>query len=114
MVATGADSHSHGGDISALALTESPGLASTLITPDQRRYPLPRNASLRMLSLRGSDFEADPGVLPSQAEQAGLDVCIERIANARHDDMHDAGPAWLKGEISTRVGRFLSDGECAE
>lgn len=103
--------HSHGGDISALALTQAPELAGTLITLDHRRYPLPRNPSLRVLSVRGSDFEADPGVLPSQEERASLNACIDRIEGARHDDMHDGGPEWLKNEISVRVGRFLGAAE---
>ena len=51
-------------------LPTDPPLASTgtLITLDNRRVPLPREARLRVLSLRGSDFAADPGVLPSAGE----------------------------------------------
>lgn len=106
--------HSHGGDISALAAAQSPERVDTLITLDHRRYPLPRHPSLRVLSLRGSDFAADPGVLPAPEEPAGLGICIERIAGAQHDDMHDGGPAWLLQEISGRVERFLREGRCAE
>ena len=56
--------HSNGGDISALAVHEWPSLATTLVTLDNRRYPLPRD-QIRVLSIRGSDFDADAGVLPT-------------------------------------------------
>src|SRR5690606_31768005 len=56
--------HSNGGDLSALAVAQTPALASVLVTLDNRRYPLPRSGDIRVLSVRGSDFEADPGVLP--------------------------------------------------
>lgn len=59
--------HSNGGDLSALALHQSPRLATTLITLDHRRHPLPRDPSIRVLSIRGSDFEADPRRFARQA-----------------------------------------------
>lgn len=104
--------HSQGGDISALALHESPGFAQVLVTLDNRRHPLPRDPSIRVLSIRGSDFEADPGVLPTDAERAQSGACITRIDDARHDDMHDAGPDGLKAAIGRRVTAFLRDGHC--
>ncbi len=104
--------HSTGGDISALWLTQSPGLASALVTLDQRRVALPRDASLRLLSLRGSDFSADPGVLPSAEEQAALGYCIVNLHHANHDDMNDDGPAELKTRLMESVIRFLDHGEC--
>lgn len=102
--------HSNGGDISALALRETPTLATSLITFDNRRYPLPRDPAIKVLSIRGSDFEADPGVLPSADERG--DICITRIAKARHDDMNDQGPDWLKAEIDRLVLQFLRDDIC--
>jgi predicted dienelactone hydrolase len=39
--------HSNGGDLSALALQESPTLAAALVTLDNRRYPLPRTPSIK-------------------------------------------------------------------
>lgn len=105
--------HSNGGDLSALALQQTPGLATTLITLDNRRHPLPRSPALRLLSLRGSDFAADPGVLPTP-EQRAPGHCIVPIANARHNDMLDAGPDWLKARIVTLVRGFLADGRCPE
>lgn len=106
--------HSNGGDISALALRQSPGLATTLVTLDSRRYPLPREASIRLLSIRGSDFEADPGVLPGAQEQAASGACIVEIADSRHNDMHDGGPDWLRTRITALIGRFLHARRCGD
>lgn len=103
--------HSNGGDISALALHESPTLASTLVTLDNRRYPLPRNHSINVLSVRGSDFEADTGVLPTgQVRNAG--TCITAIAGSRHNDMNDHGPTELQSKISMLILRFLKEDRC--
>lgn len=104
--------HSNGGDISAHLLNQTPRFARQLVTLDHRRVPLPREPSLQVLSIRGSDFEADPGVLPTESEQASSRTCVVEIAGARHDDMHDAGPSGLKTRISSVVERFLHDGRC--
>ncbi len=104
--------HSNGGDLSAYALRQSPKLATTLITLDNRRYPLPRQDGLRVLSIRGSDFPADAGVLPTANEQAKSQVCVLGVPGARHDDMQDAGPVALKQVIVLRIAEFLRDGAC--
>jgi predicted TIM-barrel fold metal-dependent hydrolase len=109
--------HSNGGDISAFLLRESPEFARSLITLDHRRVPLPRTGDLNILSLRASDFPADPGVLPAEHEpggtagQGGKLTCISRIAGAQHNDMLDQGPPWLKEAILQRILAFL-DGRC--
>lgn len=104
--------HSNGGDISALAATRDPAFAGTLITLDHRRYPLPRSKALKLLSIRGSDFPADPGVLPNQQEATALGYCIVTVANARHNDMQDSGPGWLKATISETIVGFLTKRHC--
>lgn len=105
--------HSNGGDIAALLLEQAPDFATTLITLDNRRYPLPRSTKLKLLSLRGSDFAADPGVLPEAGDAGTSGPCIETIDGARHNDMQQAGPAWLREYIVARVSAFLADGRCA-
>ena len=102
--------HSNGGDISALAVHESPSLATTLVTLDNRRCPLPRD-QIRVLSIRGSDFEADAGVLPTAQEQS-VGTCITTLAGSRHNDMNDHGPAELQSKISMLILQFLKDGRC--
>ena len=103
--------HSNGGDISALALHESPKLARTLITLDNRRYPLPRASSVRVLSIRASDFEADAGVLPTAQERAD-GTCITTIAGSRHNDMNDHGPIELQTQINALILPFIKEGRC--
>lgn len=103
--------HSNGGDISALFVHQSPALATALVTLDHRRYPLPRSRSIKVLSIRGSDFEADPGVLPT-AQEANAGTCIRAIAGARHNDMNDHGPTELQSRIGTLISQFLDDGRC--
>jgi pimeloyl-ACP methyl ester carboxylesterase len=102
--------HSNGGDLSALALAQHPGFAKTIITLDSRRYPLPREGAIRLLSLRGSDFPADPGVLPDQTSTS--QSCIVTIANSRHNDMNDRGPDWLKSAINNYITAFIKEGRC--
>ena len=104
--------HSNGGDLSAYLMGETPGFAKQLVTLDHRRVALPRDPSLQVLSIRGSDFEADPGVLPSEGEQASSGTCVIEIVGSRHNDMHDGGPSELKAQISLAVGRFLHRGGC--
>jgi len=104
---------SNGGDISALALHETSTLATTLVTLDNRRYPLPRRDSIRVLSIRGSDFEADAGVLPpAQEKDAG--TCVTTIAGSRHNDMSDHGPTELQSKINMLILQFLKDGRCGD
>lgn len=102
--------HSNGGDVSSLLATQDAAFASALVTLDHRRVPLAEaSASLRVLSLRGSDFVADPGVLPAQAAPG---TCLLRLPNARHDDMQDDGPAELKARLRDAVVAFLVRGRC--
>ncbi len=103
--------HSNGGDISALAVHDSPTLATTLVTLDNRRYPLPRAGSINVLSIRGSDFEADSGILPPTRETGGH-TCIISIPGSRHNDMNDRGPIALQSHISAIILQFLNDGRC--
>lgn len=103
--------HSHGGDVSATLAAQRPGWVTALVTLDHRRVSLPAaGAGLRVLSLRGSDFPADPGVLPAEPT-AG--ACLLPLAPARHDDMHDGGPAELKARLLGAVVDFLAQGRCA-
>ncbi len=104
--------HSNGGDFSAMALAQDSTLATTLVTLDHRRYPLPRSESVKWLSVRGSDFEADPGVLPTADESKEPGQCVRRIPSSRHNDMHDGGPAWLKAEIARVLLDYLQTGKC--
>lgn len=103
--------HSNGGDISAWLFNEHANVVEKLITLDHRRVPLPRVKSASVLSIRGSDFPADEGVLHTVEEQMQFNACIVQVENSRHNDMTDFGPDWLKASLSNIVLEFLS-GHC--
>lgn len=103
--------HSNGGDISSWLLNEGVDYVETLITLDHRRVPLPRAGSPFILSIRGTDYPADEGVLYTDQEKTTFNACIVEIENSKHNDMTDFGPGWLKNSISNTLLGFLS-GEC--
>lgn len=103
--------HSNGGDISSWLANQSKAYVSILITLDHRRVPLPRK-NINVLSIRATDFPADEGVLPSVSEQTK--ICVVTIPEARHNDITDHGPLWLKNQINLLVRRYLEDKSCLE
>lgn len=104
--------HSNGGDISAWIANEKKIYIKTVITLDNRRVPLPRDKKIGVLSIRGSDFPADEGVLPTVNQQAIYQGCIVQIPNSRHNDMSDYGPRWLKETMSLLVTQYLQGTSC--
>lgn len=104
--------HSNGGDIAAWLLRQPTPWVSALVTLDNRRVPLPQDSPVRVLSIRGSDYSADPAVLPPRNHPRGSDICIVRLDDARHNDMHDGGPAELKREIARLIEAFSQRGSC--
>jgi pimeloyl-ACP methyl ester carboxylesterase len=103
--------HSNGGDISAWYINSGLASVKQLITLDHRRVPLPRLETVAVLSIRGSDFPADDGVLYTTAELKQFDVCIVQVADAKHNDMTDFGPDWLKNTLS-KIIRGFTAGDC--
>jgi hypothetical protein len=99
--------HSLGGDSSALRAGENGSSIPALVTLDNRRERLPRSQATHVLSIRASDTEADPDVLPSKAEAAQFGACIMKIGRARHNDMQDGGSAQLKRKIVHAIETFL-------
>jgi pimeloyl-ACP methyl ester carboxylesterase len=99
--------HSMGGDSSALFAVENGAPVAALVSLDNRRSVLPRSDKIKVLSIRASDTTADPGVLPTQAEQARYGTCVVTIAGSRHNDMQDAGSAMLKDRIAHALSTFL-------
>lgn len=104
--------HSNGGDISSWLANENVDYIERVITIDHRRVPLPRNPNIKVLSIRGSDFPADKGVLYSESETQQLPVCVVKIAKSRHNDMYDGGPKWLKQAINAHITQFLNNQPC--
>lgn len=106
--------HSNGGDISAWLANENKPYISRLITLDHRRVPLPRTKDIDLLSIRGSDFPADAGVLPTDKEVQQFGGCVVTIPQSRHNDMTDNGPDWLKTAIAGVIDDHLSGKGCRQ
>lgn len=106
--------HSNGGDISAWLGNEGKAYIQKIITLDHRRVPLPRNNNFQILSIRASDFPADKGVLPTEFEQEKYGSCIVDIPRARHNDIADFGPVWLKEKINFLINNYLNGMPCSK
>jgi len=104
--------HSNGGDISSWLANEHVDFIERVITIDHRRVPLPRNHNIKVLSIRGSDFPADEGVLYTPSEVSEYPVCVVKIDKSRHNDMYDGGPTWLKEAIIDKIALFLTNKPC--
>jgi len=101
--------HSHGGDVSALLAQEQPQLVTALVTLDNRRYPLPRSAGARVLTIRaGNDIPADSGVIPDASAQAALGMQVVTIAEAAHGDLTSMGSRAVQAKVVTAVTEFLT------
>ena len=104
--------HSNGGDISSWLANAGKNYIDTVITLDHRRVPLPRRKDVNVLSIRGSDYPADDGVLPSPREAREYSMCVTEIPKSRHNNMSDYGPQWLKDEINRVIDNFINGTGC--
>ncbi|MBV1910302.1 MAG: alpha/beta hydrolase [Kangiellaceae bacterium] len=104
--------HSNGGDISSWLGNENMTYISKIITLDHRRVPLPKTNKMQVFSIRASDYPADNGVLPSDAEQIKYGSCIIQIPKAKHNDISDDGPLWLKMKIKDLIRDYLAGKSC--
>lgn len=99
--------HSNGGDMAMLLARQHPGLASTIISLDNRRVPLPLNKHTRAFSIRSSDQVADPGVLPSASDTQKYPITIVKV-NTTHNDMGGLGTTQQLDELNRYIVTFLS------
>lgn len=100
--------HSNGGDMTMLFAVEHPDVARAVISLDNRRMPLPRTSRPKVCSIRSSNFEADPGVLPSETEQKALGMLIVGVP-VKHDDMWDGGPPKQKEAILKVIANCIGN-----
>lgn len=98
--------HSNGGDMSALFPVKYPEQIRKIITLDNRRMELPKNKSVRVLSLRSIDQPADAGVLPDAAQQKEYNMSIIPL-HTPHNNMADSGTEAQRDEIRAYVWQFL-------
>jgi len=101
--------HSIGGDMTALFPQKYSGIVYKIITFDNRRMALPRTTNPKVYSLRSSDQPADPGVLPTEAEQKKYGITIIKLPNTIHGDMCDNATDKQREEIRDYVLTFLND-----
>ncbi|MDR2121002.1 MAG: alpha/beta hydrolase [Tannerella sp.] len=100
--------HSNGGDMAMLFAGNNAGLIKNVVSLDHRRVPVPRIAKPGILSLRGSDYPAEPGVIPAPEEQAEYGIKIVYLKDIRHADMDDKGTQEQSNEINNRIINFLN------
>jgi predicted dienelactone hydrolase len=77
--------HSNGGDSSILFAARHGGTVRAVFTLDNRRMKMPRTARPRICSVRSSDQAADPGVLPTSAEQRRYRMVIGSVPGLIHN-----------------------------
>lgn len=100
--------HSNGGDMTMLFAVEHPETVTAAISLDNRRMPLPRTSQPRVCSIRSSNFEADPGVLPSKIEQQDFGMLIVGVG-VKHDDMWDGAAPEQKKAILKVIADCIDD-----
>lgn len=101
--------HSNGGDMTMLLATEHPDLIKKAISMDHRRMIMPRSSNPRIYSLRGSDYEADPGVLPTVEEQQKYHITIIKLKGITHSDMGHQGSKEQHDIIKQHIYNFLKE-----
>lgn len=106
--------HSNGGDISAWLGNLETGYVKSIITLDHRRVPLPKSSNIKVLSIRATDFPADVGVLPNEAEQELYGSCVVNIPHSKHNDLVDNGPEWLKRKVQTLINGYVKELDCSK
>lgn len=99
--------HSNGGDMVMLAATEYPNLADKAISLDHRRMIIPRTAQPKIMTLRGCDYPADNGVLPSKSEQERYNIVVVDLDGIGHSDMCKNGTSEQHDRINKLIYDFI-------
>lgn len=80
--------HSNGGDMAVFTAKNYPDLFQTVITLDHLRVSVPLVSKTVFTTLRSSDHQADPSVLP---EKNTPTVTVIQLNKIGHNDMNDEG-----------------------
>lgn len=83
--------HSNGGDMTMLFATQYPQLIKKAISMDHRRMIMPRTQNPRLFTLRGCDYDADAGVLPTEQEQKQFRIKVVKLEDITHSNMGERG-----------------------
>lgn len=101
--------HSNGGDITMLTATDHPELITKAISMDHRRMIIPRTQKPRIYTLRGCDYDADPGVLPTSEEQKKFRIEVVRLDGVTHSNIGENGSAEQHDLIKRHIYMFLNN-----
>lgn len=99
--------HSNGGDMAMLFATKYPEIAHKVISLDHRRMIMPRCSSPGIYTLRGSDYEADYGVVPTIEEQQKHHITVVKLDGIKHGDMDNKGKREQHDIILSYLYKFL-------
>lgn len=99
--------HSNGGDMTMLCATEHPELICKAISMDHRGMVMPRTKKTQLYTLRGCDYDADPGVLPDKREQELYQITVVKLAGIGHSDMGEKGSEEQHKLINEFIYEFL-------
>lgn len=106
--------HSNGGDISTWLSNENKNYVSQLITLDHKRVTLPKSESIRVLSIRATEYPTKEGVLPTESEQKQYGSCVVEIPDSKHMDLSDYGSNLAKQSTNDIMIGFLDGLACEE
>ncbi|MDH5937329.1 alpha/beta hydrolase [Vibrio splendidus] len=106
--------HSNGGDISTWLSNENKNYVSQLITLDHKRVTLPKSESIRVLSIRATEYPTKEGVLPTESEQKQYGSCVVEIPDSKHMDLSDYGSNLAKQSTNDIIIGFLDGLACEE
>lgn len=96
--------HSNGGDMSVYTAQKYPELFQQVITLDHLRVAIPRTGKTKFTTLRSSDQQADPGVLPVSNLTTIKVIQLKKIG---HNEMNDEGSRKQHKMINKLVLRAL-------
>lgn len=99
--------HSNGGDMAMLLAAEHPGTVVKSISLDHRRMIMPRVSNPRIYTIRGCNYDADPGVIPSAEEQSRYGITVIKADGITHSDMGQRGSKEQHELINSYIYGFL-------
>ena len=100
--------HSNGGDMTMLFATKYPHLINKAISMDHRRMIMPRTEKPRLYTLRGCDYDADAGVLPTKQEQEQFHMKVVKLDGITHSNMGENGTEEQHRLINQSISGFLT------
>jgi len=101
--------HSNGGDMTMLFATKYPEILSKAISMDHRRMIIPRIQKPRIYTLRGCDYDADEGVLPTKEEKEKYQITVVNMENVTHSNMGQNGTVEQHNLINNYIYSFICE-----